>query len=214
MKITVLGGTGRTGRHVVRVALAAGHGVTVLARTPATVAEVLGTDAGRVTVVPGDLQDEAALARALVGVDAVVSAAGPGRGSPPDLMASAARGVVAQSQAHGVRRLVWLTGAGVRRPGDAPGAADRLIVGVMRLVQGAVLRDSVAAVEVVTAAPLDWTVVRAPRLTETPGTGRTRVVAHVGGGHGTQLPREDLAPFLLEVATSQAWLHQAPVISS
>ncbi|WP_380168668.1 NAD(P)-dependent oxidoreductase [Jannaschia sp. R86511] len=214
MRLTVLGATGRTGRYVVAAALAAGHEVTVLARTPTAVPQTLGADADRVTLVPGDLQDEAAVARALAGADAVVSAAGPGRASPPDLMVSAARAVVAQSRAQGVQRLVWLTGAGVRRPGDRPGPADRLIVGVMRLLQGAVLRDSIAAVDVVAASGLDWTVVRAPRLTDGPPAGGTRVVGQVGGGHGTQLPRQDLAPFLVGLAATREWLHQAPVISS
>lgn len=214
MDITVLGGTGRTGRHVVQQALAQGHSLTLLVRDP-TKAQELRTSDGRVTLVPGDLGDEASVALAVRGADAVVSAAGPVKGSSTDLMESGARSVVRALREHGVGRLVWLTGAGVRRPGDRPGAVDRLIVGVMTLVQAAVLRDSRAGVDVVTAADdLGWTVVRAPRLTDSSSSGSRRVVPKVGGGHGTLLPREELGAFLVELATGDAWRHEAPVISS
>lgn len=215
MRLTVLGGTGRTGRLVVARAVADGHEVTVLARDPAAASGTFDTDAGNILLVAGSLEDEAAVSAAVGGADAVINAAGPVKGSSPDLMATAARHVVASARQHGVRRLVWLTGAGVRRPGDTPALADRLIVAVMRTLQGGVLRDSAAAVGLVTAAgDLGWTVVRAPRLTDAAGRGSWRAVPRVGGGHGTQLPRDDLAVFLLRTACTQDWLHEAPVISS
>jgi uncharacterized protein len=73
--VTVFGGTGKTGRHLVRLALDAGHRVTVLARTPAK----LDLEHERLHVLQGDIGDPAAVATAVQGADAVLSVLGPTR---------------------------------------------------------------------------------------------------------------------------------------
>lgn len=215
MRIAVLGATGRTGVHVVRHALARGHAVSVLVRDDAKARQVLGHALDDVDVVTGDARTAADVERLVSGADAVVSALGPVKGSPPDLMERSARAVVGAVRGLPRRRLVWLTGAGVRRPGDTPGLVDKAVVAVMRLATPSVLRDSAAGVAVVTAADdVAWTVVRGPRLTDAPARGTWRVADRVGGGHGTQLPREDLARVLVDLAESDERVGQAPVVSS
>jgi hypothetical protein len=73
--------------------------------------------------------------------------------------------------------------------------------------------DMRRTVAVVQASRLDWTVVRAPRLVEGGAKGRVRV-GMVGLGTGFRLNRVDLARFLIDVATSDQFLHQAPVVSN
>jgi uncharacterized protein YbjT (DUF2867 family) len=215
MRIAVLGATGRTGVHVVRVALDRGHDVAVLVRDEDKARRLLGASLDAVTVVVGDARTPADVARVAAGADAVVSALGPVKGSPPDLMERSARAAVDAVRSLPRRRLVWLTGAGVRRPGDTPGLGDRAIVAVMRLVTPALLRDSVAGVDVVTGADgVAWTVVRGPRLTDGAARGTWRMAERVGGGHGTQLPRADLAAVLLDLAESDEQVGAAPVVSS
>lgn len=78
MKILVTGGTGFVGSHAIRRLLADGHEIRALARTPAKVAplmEKMGVDPADVEVVEGDITDEAAVAAAVAGCDAVVHAA-------------------------------------------------------------------------------------------------------------------------------------------
>jgi uncharacterized protein YbjT (DUF2867 family) len=48
------------------------------------------------------------------------------------------------------------------------------------------------------SVPLDWTVIRAPRLTDGPPTGRTRVSLDQPILDGGSLRRADLADFMLE----------------
>lgn len=215
MDITVLGATGRTGVHVVRLARARGHRVRALVRDQATARARLGGLLDEVDVVVGDARVPGDVERAVTGSETVVSALGPVKGSPPDVMARAAAATVQAVRGLHRRRLVWLTGAGVRRPGDTPGVVDRLIVGVMAVATPTVLRDSRAGVAVVTGADdVDWTVVRAPRLTDAAALGRWRVADRVGGGHGTTLPRADLASVLLDLAESDEQVGASPVVSS
>ncbi|WP_336921549.1 NAD(P)-dependent oxidoreductase [Aquipuribacter sp. SD81] len=217
MRIAVTGATGRTGVHVVRELRAAGHEVVAVVRDRRKAADVLGAAVvgGGVVVAEADVTDPGPLGAAVAGTDGLVSALGPVGGSPPDLMARSADAALAAVRALPRRRLVWLTGAGVRRPGDTPGVLDRLIVGVMTVTAGTVLADSRAGVaRVVAADDVDWTVVRAPRLTDGDGTGSWRVADRVGGGHGTQLPRADLGRYLARLVTGEEQRHSSPVVSS
>src|SRR3954467_2481187 len=71
MRIAVLGGTGTVGTPLVAQCVAAGHTVTLLARTPSAVP---ASDA--VTIIAGNALDPDAVAKTVVGADAVMSTLG------------------------------------------------------------------------------------------------------------------------------------------
>ncbi|MFC6081807.1 SDR family NAD(P)-dependent oxidoreductase [Sphaerisporangium aureirubrum] len=78
MLVTVTGGTGFVGAHSVAAIVRAGHRVRVLARDPALLAPALApleVPPGAVDVAAGDVTDEAAVAAAVRGADAVLHAA-------------------------------------------------------------------------------------------------------------------------------------------
>jgi nucleoside-diphosphate-sugar epimerase len=214
MHLAVLGATGRTGVPLVTQALERGHSVAALVRSPTKAAELLPAPEGPLELHVGDLLDVPAVDAFVGGADAVLNVAGRVKGAPDDLQQRAIGNVLRAMSASEVDRLVTLTGAGVRVPGDRPGAADRVFGAALRLAQPRLLADSVAYVDQVVASDRVWTVVRAPRLTD--GARRDaglRVAAHVGGGTGTTLGRADLAAFLLDVVEQGVWSRQAPVVS-
>ena len=69
MKVAVLGASGRAGSEIVKELAARGHQVTAIARKPEAVPA-----AANVTPLGADAEDPAAIARAVAGHDAVVSA--------------------------------------------------------------------------------------------------------------------------------------------
>jgi putative NADH-flavin reductase len=213
MQLAVLGATGRTGVPLVHGALDRDHHVRVLVRDGDKARRLLPVDHENLEVVEGDAVAPDALERVVVGVDAVVDVTGPVKGEPTDLRARVTRLLLPAMQNHGVTRLLFLTGAGVRVDGDRPNVADRSIRGVMQLLQSPILDDGQTAVAAVTASALDWTVVRVPRLTDGEPRGRVRTAAHVGGDTGTTLGRADLAGFLLDELDGPAWSRQTPVVS-
>lgn len=83
----------------------------------------------------------------------------------------------------------------------------------MSLLQREILEDGQAAVAAITASPLRWTVVRAPRLADAAPRGEIRTASHVGGDTGTTLGRGDLARFLLDEVEQDTWVAQAPIVS-
>lgn len=212
MRIAVFGATGRSGMPLVEQALERGHDVTVLARSKAKAADVLPSTR-RLTVIEGDILDTVAVDKVVQGADAVVNVAGHVKGSPTDLQQRAISEVLTAMANHGVRRLVTLTGAGVRTDGDEPTPIDRAFRFALEKLQPALLADSEAYVARVRAGDTDWTVARAPRLT--PGrTGSYRVARHVGKSTGTKLARGDLASFILDELEQGQYVGALPVVST
>jgi uncharacterized protein YbjT (DUF2867 family) len=124
-KILVVGATGGTGRRIVSQALARGHDVTALVRSPEKAGDLKGAN-----LLVADARDEGALREAVKGQDAVISALGT-PASPfreVTLLSAATRALVSAMQAERVPRLVCITGMGA---GDSAGhggfAFDNLI---------------------------------------------------------------------------------------
>jgi putative NADH-flavin reductase len=168
----------------------------------------------KLTVVQGDVADAAAVEQVFnAPIDAVVVALSPMKDSPPDMLARAADNIVGGMQRHGVRRLIWMTGAGVAAPEDRPKLINHLIRFALKTLAGEVLRQSEEAVRKVQASGLDWVVVRAPMLTDGPHSGTYRV-GWVGVNTGPRLARADAADFMLTQLNDSTYLRQAPVVSN
>ncbi len=211
MRLAITGATGRTGITLIEQALGRGHHVRALVRTPEK-AGLLPTHE-HVEIVPGNLLDADEVTTLLEGADAVLNVAGQVKGAPEDLQQRGIRHVLDAMAAHGIDRLVTLTGAGVRDPQDEPKIPDRVIRGLLSLLQGAVLRDSEAYVEQVRRSPVRWTVVRGPRLTDDAARGSFRAFPTVGADSGTKIARADLAAFLLDEVEQDAYVGKMPVVS-
>ncbi|MEU2359050.1 NAD(P)-binding oxidoreductase [Streptomyces misionensis] len=153
MRIAILGATGATGRLLVGLALDRGHQVTALVRNPAR----LGPDRSpQLQTAMVDLTDHSAVAAALDGSDAVVSALGNVKGAPPGILTTGAAAVAAA----GPRTVVWLGAFGTGGSAMAAGALTRRI---LRLALGTEIADKTAADDLVLA--MGGTVVHAGPLT-------------------------------------------------
>jgi putative NADH-flavin reductase len=169
MKLLVLGPTGGTGQAIVRQALDAGHDVCAFARRPAK----LGIEHPRLRVHAGDVvADPAALAEALRGQDAVVSALGKGQSFKASaLIERSVRALVPAMESAGVRRLVFTSAFGV---GDSVrGAPIVARVFFATLLRG-VYADKKVGEDLLRASALEWTIVQPAMLTDGPRTGKYR----------------------------------------
>lgn len=208
MKVLVLGATGATGRHLLDQALAKGHEVTVLVRESAKVSMTHP----RLTVVRGKADAAADLERTTSGQDAVLSALGPRRGSDP-IVARVAELLVPVMQAARVKRLIWLSAAGV-------GDSEKQLVSASfvfgRIILPLFLRKPYAnhdrAETILRASPLDWTIVRPVELVDR-ATGRSVTASALTDRiDGLKIARQDVAAFMLGELETGAQLKRAPVI--
>lgn len=203
MRVAVFGATGRTGRVVVEQALRRGHEVTALTRDPGRI-----PPHQRLRVVTGDVRDPVPVAETLDGAEAVISTLGRQRRGP-DICTEGIRTILSAMDAGRPRRLVVLTNHGV-----AESRRRSLYVAVSWLLERPVLLDKEHMEALLRASETEYTLVRAPVLTDRPPTGSYRT--------GTDLPltftstasRADVAEFMLGELRSTAHLRRAVAIRS
>lgn len=205
MRITVFGATGRTGVPLVERALARGHDVVAFVRSPAGL-----PDDPALTVVEGDAYTGEGVAEAVAGADAVASVLGQTSDGPDDLLTVAGDNVVAAMEAAGVSRLVTLVGAGVREEGERVPLSGKVMGALLKVLAGDVLEDAAEHVDRVRASDLDWTVVRAPRLTDGEGAGEYRA-GDVAPGFAS-VPRADVARFVLDCVENDEYVREMPKV--
>lgn len=198
MRLFVCGATGRTGGEVVDLALGRGHAVTAFVRSPGK----LGPPRPGLTVVEGDPTSASAMAAALAGHDAVVSALGlPARQAlrPSAAMTGFAAATVAAMTASGVSRL-GVVSAAVLFP-EPSGFPYSLARWVLRHHA-----DDLRTMEaLIAASDLAWTVARPPRLVRGASTGYR---ARVGGlpERGVTATFRSVAAFLVDAIEQASYV--------
>ncbi len=209
MKIVVFGASGGTGRELVRQGREQGHEVTAFVRNPAA---FTGCDGLRVVV--GDARDEKAIAAAIAGQEAVLSALGGGL-DDDSLLPEAMGHTLAAMQREGVRRLIVLGASGVW-----PGAAQRLPAPMRllaRLLDRTILKKPFQAQRAmqmrIQASETEWSIVQPPRLVNKPGRGTYRVDGDALPAGGSTIARADVAAFMLAQLSSREWVRKAPYIA-
>jgi len=207
MNIVIFGATGGTGRPLMEQALAAGHRVTVLVRTPGAIAAIAARHDERLRVVQGDVRRADEVAAVVAGQDAVLSALGPRGRGPTTLCTEAMANILAAMERHGVRRLVALSAYGARES-HACTLYNLLLWGVQREK----MRDKGLMEELLVRSAVDWTVVRPPALSDGPRTGAYRTGVEVPVDVTSRIARADVANFMLRAAAGRAYLRAAPTI--
>ena len=201
MKLTIFGATGKTGRQLTEQALAAGHEVTAVVRDPARLA---GLASPRLHVITADVLDPAAIVPAVAGADAVATAIGPRGNGPTTISQDTARSIIQAMHKAGTQRLLLVSGSVVTDEGEGPVMRYLLKPLVRRTALRHVSADMRAAEAEVTRSGLDWTIVRPPRLTDQPATGKYRTATDRNLPRGYTLARGDLAACMLGLISDPA----------
>ncbi len=205
MNLAIFGATGGTGRHLLDQALAAGHHVTALVRTPAA----LPVTHERLRVLQGDVRDRDQAAAAIAGQDAVVSALGPHERGPVSLCTDAIANILAAMADHGVRRLIALSAYGAADSHDG-NPYNRLLW----LMQGEKMRDKERMEALIRRSGVDWTILRPPALSNGPRTGRYRLGTGLRMRVTSKISRADLADGLLQQIGDATYVRQTPAITA
>jgi len=222
MKLTIFAATGGIGRQLLEQAVAVGHDVTAVARNPQNLAPAPAR------AVAADLSsvDSAALEPAVAGADAVLSALGPRTKSDAGVAARGTKVITQAMQAAGVRRIIVVSAAPIgtvpsparpHPPRHDPGdgfiiryLADPIVKRALR----AHYADLARMEDVLRASDLDWTIVRPPRLTDKPVTGRYRTAYGQNIRRGVFVSRADVAHYMLSVLDNPATFRQTVGLAS
>ncbi len=207
MRIVVLGAGGGVGTRAVIAAAAAGHEVVAVARTAPSV------PAG-VRAVAGDVRDAQAVEAALADADAVLWCVGVTKRSGPDVGRVGMPIVVRTAEANGVGRLVSVSGAGVTLPGDVKGPGARFVSALTRRFARDLVEDKQGEHDVLEASALAWTEVRAPRLTDAPGTGSWELSDRAPGLRAAPVSKADVGAAMVQLAGSEEWVRRSPFLTA
>ena len=203
MRVVVFGATGKSGELAWRQLREAGHEVTVFGRS---VERRYADDA--VAKIQGDVLDADAVAQAVEAQDAVLVCLGPVGTRDQSTLSQGAANIATAMQTHGIRRVVFISAAGV-------GESWKQIPWYSKLLFRTMLRNILAEhtreEEIFASSAMDWTAVRAAVLTNKPATGR--IVASNDGPNKT-IPRADLAAFLVAEIVNQEYVNRAISVTS
>jgi len=211
MRITIFGATGGTGKQLVEQALAEGNEVVAFARKPSK----LSIMDKNLTIVQGELTDEALIENAVKGADAVISVLGPRGDSRTKPLTQGMHNIIDAMKKQGVRRLIISSTLSAMDPNDLSEFRTKALVNFVKVTMHAAYEEIVSVAELyVCASDLDWTIVRLTMLNNNPKSGKVRA-GYLGRGEvGTWISRADIADFMLKQIQDTKYLRQAPAINN
>jgi uncharacterized protein YbjT (DUF2867 family) len=157
----------------------------------------LGELAERVDAVTGSLEDNEAIARAMAGSQAVVSALGTFDRKPNTVLSDGTRRIVRAMEANGGMRLVAITSLGC---GSSRSQVNsRLMRLLIRTLAKEIWADKDRQEEVIRASSLDYLIVRPGGLTDKQALGSWTELREGQSHKGKQMiARADVAGYILE----------------
>lgn len=206
--LAIFGGSGETGKALIRHALIKGANVRALVRD----VKSMNIKSGMLETIEGSLLRPEHVEFCLKRSDAAICVFGP---RPPytDIFCEAAtRNVVEAMQRLGLKRLVCQTGAMIGNYPFNRTLPFRLMVSRFNRRLPFVAADRAGQEAAVKGSGLAWTIVKPARLTEARATGRWLVGPGVRAGLLSSISREDLADFLVEEALNPQFPKQAVFI--
>jgi putative NADH-flavin reductase len=206
VKIVIFGAAGATGRELVRQAVAAGHEVRAFVR------DAVAEEGPSVRVFRGDIVDEEAVLRSIEGQDAAISALGaPTPFQPYPAFRDGVRNILASLRGATAKRLIYLSFVGVPESREQFGFIGRHLIAprVLRhATEGHRLNE-----ELIKASDTNWTIVRAPKLTNGPRTSSYRVAEYLEPrGIVPSLSRADVAELMLRQLSDSEYVRRCVTV--
>ena len=206
--ILVIGARGGIGREVTAAALNAGHRVRAFSRS----ADKGFSETDQLKPWPGDATKESDVDGSLRDIDVVVQALGIAATElfkPVSLFSNSTRILVDAMQRHNVKRLIAVTGYGA---GDSRDAVCLLQALPFRALLGRAYDDKDVQEHLIKKSDLDWTIVRPGILTNSPRTGRYRVLYKPSQWRNGVIGRADVADFIIRAIDDREMVGKEPVL--
>jgi hypothetical protein len=132
--------------------------------------------------------DPQAIAGAVAGADAVISALGPPGRGPTSILTDSTPSIITAMNDAGTTRLITISGSMVDDTGDGP-LLRYIAKPITRRILKNACADMISAENAIHASQLDWTILRPPRLTDTAAAGKWRTALNRNVPHGPDRAR-------------------------
>ncbi|MBL7138693.1 MAG: NAD(P)H-binding protein, partial [Bacteroidales bacterium] len=155
-----------------------------------------------------DILEYEKVKQAVEGTDAVIVTLGQDGNKPLHTLSDGTANIIKAMKEEGVKRLICMSSAGILGKDTHP-VFGKIIV---PLLLNNVYKDKRRQMEIIRESGLEWVIIRPPRLTQAPKTGRYQLTE---GRPGTRsVPRADVADFMLKLLSNKNYDGKMPAIAS
>jgi putative NADH-flavin reductase len=209
MKLLIIGGTGGTGKQLIKQALEQGHSLTALVRNP----EKVKIDHPNLKVIKGNVLDLEKVQDAVAGQDAVLSVLGHKRYFiKTKILSEGSKNIIHAMEKHNVNRFICVTTLGINDSRFKLGLYYTLFV--IPFIVFFYFLDKAKQEKLIQSSKLNWTIVRPGQLTNGKKRGSYKHGAHVGNYILTKMiSRADVAHFILSQLNDITYLHNTPGVT-
>ncbi len=203
-KIIVFGATGGTGKHVVEQALGKGYKVTAIVRKP----ENFLLKNKNLKIIKGDVLEPNTFLDAMHGNDAVISCLGIPKIQQTTLYSEGIKNIVKVMQENGMKRIICISSGAIDIPPKSSFIMTFLLKNVLQRIYKPIYSDMKIMEDILNNSFLNWTVVRAPKLTDGKHTRKYRDVTKQALRNIPKISRADLADFMVYNLCNEKTYHK------
>lgn len=208
MKIFIVGGTGKTGRELIKQGLERGHSITALVRNP----EKIKLNNPNLKIIKGNVLTPESFEEDLHEQDAVLSALGHKRFIiPTRILSKGTKNIINAMNKHNVKRFICITSLGVNDSRFKLGLYYTLFT--IPFILLFYFLDKSRQERLIMNSDLDWTIIRPGQLTN--GKKRTNYKHGLSVGNyilTKMISRASVAHFMLNQLDDDIYLKKAPGI--
>jgi len=209
IKIAIIGGTGKSGRYLVKQLLHQGIPFKILVRNPDNfqISDLL------VEVIKGDVKNYEDVYSLINGCNAVISTLGLGvPPSEPSIFSKASTNVIRAMNACNIQRYIVTTGLNVDTSFDKKGPKTKFGTNWMKTNYPDSTTDKQREYEILLSSNISWTLIRLPLIELTDE--RNKIHISLEDCIGDKISAADLAHFLTAQLDDKRYINQSPFISN
>lgn len=209
IKIAIVGGTGKSGKYLVKQLISQGYNFKLLLRN----SENFQSSSPLLEVVKGDITNYSSVCKLIKGCQAVISTLGLGiPASEPTIFSQATTNILQGMNKWNVHRYIVITGLNVDTPFDRKNPKTALGTDWMKKNFPISTANKQSEYEILTNSNVDWTLVRLPLIEQTDNTNQISV--SLEDCLGDKISATDLAHFLIEQLSDDTFIRKSPFIAS
>jgi len=206
MKVVVFGATGKTGKEILKQALAQEWEVTAFARDPS----MLSFENGDLNIMKGDIFEISTVKRAIQGQDAVICSLGTSELGKTTVRAEGTENIIKAMKENNVNRLVVVSAHGVAESWSTLSFINKLFFATLLHSSR---QDHEKQEAVVKESDLDWTILRPSGLTDTPKTENYAIGEDIKP-ITSRIARADVAHAIVKEVHDKTFIGKAVTISN
>jgi putative NADH-flavin reductase len=209
IKIAVIGGTGKAGKHLITQLIKEGHHFKALVRNP----EKFTTESPFVETITGNASNYNDINKLLDGCTAVISTLGMGiPPSKPTIFNASTGNILRAMKAYGIKRYIVITGLNVDTPFDKKGPKAKMATEWMYDTYPVSTQNKQEEYDLLSKSEIEWTMVRLPMIELTDNN--PEIDINTEDCPGDAISATSLAQFLISQIEDRDYIRQAPFIAN